>query len=466
MTVEKKNYIAAIDLGSSNVAVVVGRPAADGKIEVDAVSVKKSRGVVRGEVRNVEQAAQSIREAVREVEEKLNIKIHEVVTGISGSHINCVKHPYFVYVRSKDGEVFQEDVDNLNRSMSSVQAPEGHQLLRILPQHYVVSDTTDEVAANPVGMIGQTLGSTFNLITGENAIISRLEKALQRINIRNKHLYINPLATAEAVTYPDEKDLGVAVVDFGGGTTDICIYQDGIVRYIGVIPLGAYSINKDIRSYGIMERYIEELKINYGCAILDMVDSDKSIQMPGYTPNDHKEISFKNLAAIIEPRATEIIEFILEEIKASGYEEKLNAGIILTGGSAELKEFKTLLERMTKMKIRVGAPKPLVTEESKELVNNSFLSVGVGLLFEGISDGIETYIEELEPVEPEPEVAETINEALGQQRDELPNKAAAPEEERELYEEERRPRKGIFKRIRNAFEDTFDLRALDDDDII
>lgn len=455
------NYIAAVDLGTSNVTVAVGTPCEGDKIKVLAVATHKSKEMTRGEVRNVEQAARSIREAVSDIEQKLNIKINEVVTGISGAHLNCTKHPYYVYISSKDGEVFQEDVDNLNRSMSSVQAPDGHQILRILPQHYVVTDLNEEITKNPVGMIGQTLGSTFNLITGESSIISRLEKTMERASLKNRQLYINPLAAAEAVTLPDERDMGVAVVDLGGGTTDVCIYEDGIVRYIGVIPLGAYAINKDIRSYGIIERYIEELKVTYGVALESMVDDERAVEVPGHVPNEKKEITFINLAKIVEARMTEIAEYVKEEIKVSGYEGRLRAGIILTGGSAKLIEIKTLFEQVVKLDVRLATPTVWVSEESREMVNNCHFSTVVGLLREAMLDGITTDVELLKVEEPEPVVEPVVN---------VPTKRVEEEEEYDDYDDydepsegRRRKKGGLFGRIKNAFENTFDLKVLDDD---
>ncbi len=249
-----KNYIAAIDLGSSHVAVAVGTPEADGRIAIEGVALCEGKGIVRGEVKNVEQAAQSIKEAIDEIQQALGIRVSEVYAGVSGSHIRCAKHPYYVYVSGKDGEIAEQDVRKLNESMYAVQAPDGYRLMHIIPQHYLVDH--DEEVSDPVGMFGKTLGSTFNLIVGENLILSRLEKALQKVGIEPVGIFVNPLAVSEAVMFPDEKDLGVAVVDIGAGTTDVSIFHDGILRYVGVIPLGTDSINKDIRSYGIMERYV------------------------------------------------------------------------------------------------------------------------------------------------------------------------------------------------------------------
>lgn len=469
---ENKNYIVAIDLGSSTVAVAVGSMGADGKVKVEDVEIRESKGVSRGEVKNVEQAAQSVKEAVEAIGERLGIDISQAVTGISGSHVKCAKHPYYVHVAGKDGEISEEDVKMLNDSMRKVKAPDGYTLLQIIPQLYVVDD--DEEALDPVGMFGKTLGSTFNLIIGENNITSRLTKALQKVGIGQSQLFINPLAMAEAVTFPDEKELGVAVVDMGAGTTDITIYHDGIVRYVGVIPMGAETINRDIRSYGIMERYVEELKVKYGCAMAQMVDGEKLIKVPGRTPSDHKEISFKNLASIIEARMYDIVDYMKEEIRDSGYEGKLGAGIVLTGGGSLLNAVKPLVEQRTGLDVRVANPDIHVDEESKEKIADPRLSTVVGILALALEAGVA-------PVKHEPrkrKAPQTLNEAIAAEKKEPvrrkePLAIEEPEVDEEgFFEDDDRPRKkkkerkGFMHSIKDRLVKTFDFDVLDDDSTI
>ena len=474
---ENKNYIVAIDLGSGNVAVAVGSMDPDGKVRIEDVEIRESKGVSRGEVKNVEQAAQSVKEAVAAIEERLGITVSEAVTGISGSHVKCAKHPYYVHVAGKDGEISEEDVKKLNDSMRNVKAPDGYTLLHIIPQLYVVDD--DEEVLDPVGMFGKTLGSTFNLIVGENNITSRLTKALQKVDIRQTKLFINSLATAEAVTFPDEKDLGVAVVDIGTGTTDVCIYHDGIVRYLGVIPMGAEAINKDIRSYGIMERYVEELKVKYGCALASMVDSEKLIKVPGRTPSDHKEISFKNLASIIEARMLDIVDYVKDEIKDSGYEDKLGAGIVLTGGCSLLNAIKPMVEQRTGLEVRIACPDILVDDESKEKVADPRLSTVVGILIQALNAGLSTATSsgarKQRPVSKQKEAVPADNDMS----DTIPEKKKYAEpldiEDPEVdddgffddrYSKPKKKRKGLFGTLKDKLEKTFDFDVLDDDNTI
>lgn len=469
---ENKNYIVAIDLGSGNVAVAAGTMGADGKIRVEDVEVRESKGVSRGEVKNVELAAQSVKEAVDAIEERLGIKISEAVTGISGSHVKCAKHPYYVHVAGKDGEISEDDVAKLNDSMRNIKAPDGYTLLHIIPQLYVVDD--DEEVLDPVGMFGKTLGSTFNLIVGEDNITSRLTKALQKVDIRQAKLFINSLATAEAVTFLDEKDLGVAVVDIGTGTTDICIYHDGIVRYLGVVPMGAEAINKDIRSYGIMERYVEELKVKYGCAMPSMVDGEKLIKVPGRTPNDHKEISFKNLAAIIESRLFDIVDYIKEEIKDSGYEDKLSAGIVLTGGCSMLNAIKPMIEQRLGLEVRVAYPDILVDEESKERVADPKLSTVVGILVQALNAGVSTATAagQSKPRPVQPRATETEKKAPEKKRYAEPLDVDDPEVDDDGFfdgdspKQPKKKRKGLFGSLKKKLEETFDFDVLDDDNAV
>lgn len=461
---ENKDYIVAIDLGSGNVTVAVGSMGADGKVKIEDVEVRESKGVSRGEVKNVEQAAQSVKEAVAAIEERLGITVTEAVTGISGSHVKCAKHPYYVHVAGRDGEISEDDVRKLNDSMRNIKAPDGHTLLHIIPQLYVVDD--DEEVVDPVGMFGKTLGSTFNLIVGENNITSRLTKALQKIDIRQGKLFINPLVTAEAVTFPDEKELGVAVVDMGAGTTDISIYHEGILRYVGVIPIGAEAINKDIRSYGIMERYVEELKVKYGCALASLVDNEKLIKVPGRTPSDYKEISFRNLASIIEARLYDIVDYIKEEIKDSGYEDKLSAGIVLTGGCALLNAIKPLVEERLGLEVRLACPDLKLEDESKEKVADPRLSTVVGILIQALETGVPAST----APQPRKMKSNTAAPAKSVNKDAEPLDMEEPEVDKDGFFEDglsksgKKKRRGLFGTIKDKFEKTFDFDVLDDED--
>ncbi len=443
-----KNYIVAVDLGSNSVVVAVGSRAG-GRVNVESVVVEPSAGVEGGEVKNVESASAAIRRAVEQAQEALGIRITDACTGISGDHIRCAKHPYYVHVAGKDGEISAADVRLLNDSMRNIQAPEGYRLMHIVPQHYMVDD--EEEIVEPVGRFGKTLGSTFNLVIGKAMIIQRLEKALQKAGLNVSRMFINPLAMAEAVTLPDEKAMGVAVVDIGAGTTDVCIYLGGIVRHVSVIPMGADAVNKDIQAYGIMERYVEELKTKYGCAVAEMVDGEKKVKVPSRMPNDYKEVSFRNLAAIIEARMADIVEYVMQEIEAAGYTGKLGAGIVLTGGGALLQEVAALFEKKTGLDVRVATPNVVVAAESKDLAGDPRAAAAIGLLWQGLASGVETRVESVRPsaaIIPEEQAPEDVDLSW-----EKP-KSVKPQ------------RKGFMSKIKDAFTKVMDTDVLDDDTMI
>ncbi len=389
---EKRNYIVAIDLGSSNVSIVVGYRDEEGKIQIVDSAVKPSEGMARGEIKNIEQVAKSIKEAVDEIESRLNIKIIEAYTGISGQHIKCAPKSYHVFVGS-DGEIKKEDVQKLSDSMRTVRAAEGEKIIHFIPQNYIIND--EEEVADPVGMFGQKLEATFNFIIADSSAVSRHEKALTKVDIRQGAMFLNPLASAESVVFPDDREMGVAVVDIGGGTTDVCIYHDRIVRHIGVIPIGSDAINRDIRAYGILERYVEELKVKYGCALAENANAEKSIKVPGRTP---KEISFRNLAMIVEARMTDIAEYVAAEIERAGYAGRLGAGVILTGGGAQLPDVDLLFKNILKLEVRVASAEGIVGEASREVAADTRLTTAIGILVRGIDTGRKGCVDDIRKI--------------------------------------------------------------------
>lgn len=397
---EKKEYFVAIDLGSSNVVVAVGSKSADGKVEVEGVAVAavQGQGVIRGEIKNIEEVAKAIKEAVDQIQKEMCIKINDAYTGISGQHIKFSKHSYHVFV-GRDGEIKEGDVQKLTESMRNVQAPEGQTILHIIPQNYIL-DNNEEVT-DPIGMFSKKLEATFNFIIGNNQTVSRLEKALMKVDIKQAQMFLNPLVTSHAVVLPDEKELGVAVLDIGAGTTDMCIYLDGVIRHMAVIPLGSDTINKDIRSYGIMERYVENLKIQYGSAVNMEETTEKLIKIPGRTP---REISFTNLALIIEARMMDILNYAMEEIKYAGCESKLGAGIVITGGGAKLKNIEVLIKNQMGMEVRIATPDIWVAPQSVAIVDDPKLSTAVGILINAIDGGrpnnVEVFARPVVPAQP------------------------------------------------------------------
>ena len=392
---ERKNYIIAIDLGSSNVTVAVGEKNAEGLLDVVCVVRKPVEGVNAGKIENIELVGNAIREAVAEVEKRTGISVAEAYAGISGDFVRCARHTDHVFVNDPQNGVSQKDVAGLFDRMRNVQAPDDEIIMERVPQLYMV-DNAREVK-NPVGSFGKKLASTFNFILCEKTPIQRLEMAFKHLKIRPSAIYPNTLATPEAVLLPEEKEEGVAVVDIGSGTTDVTVYYRNVVRYVATIPMGAAAINRDIRTMGVPEKHVESLKRRYGSAVAELAPEDKLIRVNGRTAREAKDILLRNLATVIEARATDIAEFVQQEIKDSGYASKLAYGIVLTGGSAQLKDLDELFRRVTETDVRVAVPDVGIAEESGELAANPAYATAVGILLKGAAQGACAVVEFVAP---------------------------------------------------------------------
>lgn len=402
---ERKNYTVAVDLGSSNVVVAVGEKAAEGQMEVASIVSKPVEGVNAGKIENIELVSRAIREAMSEAEEQLGIRITEAYAGISGDFVRCARHTDHVFVYDPQNGVNQKDVDALFDRMRNVQAPDDETIMERVPQNYVVDDNQE--VKNPVGSFGKKLSSTFNFILCLRTPMQRLDMALKRLGIKMLGVTSNAIATAEAVLLPDEKEEGVAVVDIGGGVTDVAVYYRNVVRYIATIPMGAMAINRDIRTMSVPEKHVESLKQKYGSAVADLAPEDKLIRVNGRTAREAKDILLRNLATVIEARATDIAEFVLQEIRDSGYAGKLAYGIVLTGGSAKLKDVDELFRRVMGMDVRIASAETGVAEESREKVVDPAYATAVGILLKGAEQGACAVIERpaspaSRPAEPRP----------------------------------------------------------------
>ena len=402
---ERKNYTVAVDLGSSNVVVAVGEKVAEGRMDVASIVSKPVEGVNAGKIENIELVSRAIREAMSEAEEQLGIRITEAYAGISGDFVRCARHTDHVFVYDPQNGVNQKDVDALFDRMRTVQAPDDETIMERVPQNYVVDDNQE--VKNPVGSFGKKLSSTFNFILCLRTPMQRLDMALKRLGIKMLGVTSNAIATAEAVLLPDEKEEGVAVVDIGGGVTDVAVYYRNVVRYIATIPMGAMAINRDIRTMSVPEKHVESLKQKYGSAVADLAPEDKLIRVNGRTAREAKDILLRNLATVIEARATDIAEFVLQEIRDSGYAGKLAYGIVLTGGSAKLKDVDELFRRVTGMDVRIASAETGVAEESKEKVADPAYATAVGILLKGAEQGACAVIERpalpaSRPAEPRP----------------------------------------------------------------
>ena len=379
---ERKNYTVAVDLGCSSVVVAVGEKTPEGLLDVVCIVSKPvEEGVHAGRIENIELVSQAIRAAVSAAEEESGIRITEAYAGISGDFVRCARHTDHVFVYDPQNGVNQKDVDALFDRMRNVQAPDDETIMERVPQNYMVDD--DQEVRNPVGSFGKKLSSTFNFILCQKTPMQRLDMALKRLGIRMLGVVSDAMATPESVLLPDEKEEGVAVVNVGAGLTDVTVYYRNVVRYIASIPMGASAINRDIRTMSVPEKHVESLKQKYGSAVAELAPDDKLIRVNGRTAREAKDILLRNLATVIEARATDIVEFVQQEIKDSGFAGKLAYGIVLTGGSAKLKDLDELFRRLTGLDVRVALPESGITESSKEKVADPAFSTVVGLLIRG-----------------------------------------------------------------------------------
>lgn len=379
---EPSEIVVGLDIGTTKIAVIVGRKNEFGKIEILGLGKSDSIGVSRGVVLNIEQTVQSIKAAVAEAENKSGVDIKVVNVGIAGQHIKSLQHRGIKTRNSLDEEISQKDIDALIDDMYKLVMLPGEEIIHVLPQEYIVD--SEQGIKNPIGMSGIRLEANFHIITGQIAAAKNIYKCVNKAGLEVAELTLEPLASADAVLSDEEKEAGVVLVDIGGGTTDIAIFQDGIIRHTAVIPFGGNVITEDIKEgCTIIKSQAELLKIKFGSALASESQENEIVSIPGLRGRPHKEISVKNLAHIIQARMEEIVEHVYYEIKNSGYEKKLIAGIVVTGGGSQLKHITQLMEYITGMDTRVGYPNEHLAKGSED-VTSPMYATGVGLVMKGL----------------------------------------------------------------------------------
>lgn len=383
----QSEIIVGLDIGTTKIAVIVGRKDSHGKIEVLGSGKTDSIGVMRGSVINIEKTAESIRAAVQEAESKSNVEIAEVYVGIAGQHIKSLQQRGNILRNSVEEEISQTDLDFLIENMHKLVMKPGEEIIDIIPQEFIIDN--EPGIKHPIGMSGVCLEANFHIITGQISAIKNIVRSVKKANLEVKDMILEPLASAEAVLDEREKEAGVALVDIGGGTTDIVIFQDGIIRHTAVIPLGGNIITEDIKEgCTIIKSQAEALKTKFGSALASENRDEEIVAIPGLRGRQPKEISLKNLANIIQARMEEILEHVMYEIKSSGYEKKLIAGIVLTGGGAMLKHVSQLTEFMTGMDTRIGYPNEHLSSNSSEEMAHPIYSTGIGLVIKGLERAV------------------------------------------------------------------------------
>ena len=380
---KESEIIVGLDIGTTKIAAIVGKRNEHGKIEILGSGKTDSLGVKRGVVSNIEITVQSIRAAIEDAEQKSGVNIEFVNVGIAGQHIKSLQHQGNIIRNTLDDEISQTDIDKLTDNMYKLVMNPGEEIIDVIPQEYIIDK--EQGIKQPIGMAGISLEANFHIITGQTTAAKNIYKCVRKAELEVVELILEPLASAEAVLSEEEKEAGVVLVDIGGGTTDIAIFQDGIIRHTAVIPFGGDIITEDVKEgCTIIKKHAEELKIKFGSALASENKEEEIVAIPGLRGRPPKEITLKNLASIIQARMEEIIEHVYFEIKNSGYEKKLIAGIVLTGGGAQLRHISQLTEFITGMDTRIGYPNEHLANDVPEEMAIPMYSTGVGLVIIGL----------------------------------------------------------------------------------
>lgn len=413
---KKNQIIAAIDIGTTKIVSIIGRKDEKGKIEILGMNKAASKGVKRGTVLNIEETVNTIQQTLDGVKVDSGMELGDVFVGIAGQHVKSIRNRGYINRKNFDSEITQEEVDKLIEDMHNISVDLGEEILHVIPQNYIVDH--EHGIKNPVGMTGKRLEANFIIVVGQVSSARNIEKCIHRVGLKINDLILEPIASSEAVLTDDEKEAGVALIDIGGGTTDLVVYYDGIIRHTAVIPFGGNVVTSDIKEgCSILQRQAEQLKVQYGMALGDLAPDDKVVTIPGISGREPKEISFKNLAYIIQSRMEEIIDAASFEIESSGYYDKLSAGIVLTGGGSLLKYLPHLVKFKTGMDVRVGYPDEHLSGDLDADINHPMYSTSVGLLLKGSEiaeqNGLGYYKEHTTKEEEEIElIGEKENEAV------------------------------------------------------
>src|SRR5512138_1598966 len=370
-----RNLIVGLDIGTSKVVAIVGEMTSDGRIEVVGLGSHPSRGLKRGVVVNIESTVQSIQRAVEEAELMAGCEIHSVYAGFAGSHVRSLNSHGIVAIKNK--EVTGEDVDRVIDAARAVAIPADQKILHILPQEFLID--SQEGIREPIGMSGVRLEAKVHIVTGAESAAQNIVKCVQRCGLTVEDVVLEQLASSYAVLTEDEKELGVCLVDMGGGTTDIAIFSGGAIQHTAVIPIAGDQVTNDIAvSLRTPLPYAEEIKIKYACALSQLANPDETIEVPSVGDRPPRRLARQTLAEVVEPRYEELFQLVREELRRSGFEELIAAGVVLTGGSAKMEGAIELAEEVFHMPVRLGVPQ--FVEGLSDVVRNPIHATGVGLL--------------------------------------------------------------------------------------
>ena len=385
LTNTKSEIVVGLDIGTTKITVLVGKKDQYGKLDILGTGKAVSNGVMRGVVANIDKTVSSIKIAVEQAELESGIKIDEVYVGIAGQHIKSLQHRGEMVRDDVSQEISKDDLDKLKDNMFKLVTIPGEEVIHVIPQEYTVDG--EDFIQDPKGMAGVKIEANFHIITAKVAAVKNIIRCVQKAGLSPKNLILEPFASAVAVLDNDEKQEGVCLVNIGGGTTDVAIFLDGIIRHTSVIPFGGNVITKDIKQgIQILEKQAEMLKIKFGSAMSNTTKENVIVSIPGLRGKDPKEVSVKNLSAVIESRMKEIIDLVNYQIKSSGYQDKLMTGIVITGGGSQLRNLPQLVSYVTGKEVRVGYPNEHLGSDSKSMIKSPIFSTGVGLVQKGFEE--------------------------------------------------------------------------------
>ncbi|UAB84580.1 cell division protein FtsA [Zunongwangia sp. SCSIO 43204] len=443
---EQNDIAVGLDIGTTKIVAMIGKKNEYGKVEIVGIGKSRSLGVHRGVVNNITQTIQSIQQAIQEAEADSGQKIKDVVVGIAGQHIRSLQHSDYITRPNPEEVIDAEDIHSLCNQVHKLVMLPGEEIIHVLPQEYKVDGQAE--IKEPIGMYGGRLEANFHVVVGQVSSIRNIGRCVKSAGLDLSAVTLEPLASANAVLSQEEKEAGVALIDIGGGTTDLAIFKDGIIRHTAVIPFGGNVITEDIKEgCSIIEKQAELLKIKFGSAWPGENKDNEIVSIPGLRGREPKEITLKNLSKIIHARVVEIIEQVYLEIKNYGHEDqkkKLIGGLVLTGGGAQLKHLKQLVEYITGMDTRIGFPNEHLAGNNDSETTSPMYATAVGLVMNSLETSKSSFQEEAVLKEKEPEPLPVDEEG------------EAEREEPQVQVEQPKPRKSIFDKWAEKFKDFLD----------
>lgn len=383
---QQEDYSVGLDIGTTKIMAIVGRRNDHGKIEIMGVGKAPSLGVRKGVVNNIAQTIESIKKALEGAEKSAGVPIRKVTVGIAGKHIRSLQHRDYIMRENPDCFITEADIEELKNQVDKLVMLPGEQIIHVLPQEFKV-DSEGEIQ-EPIGMHGKRLEANFHVVVGQITSIQNIVKCIREAGLEMEALTLEPLASAEAVLTPDEKEAGVAIVDIGGGTTDIAIFKDNIIRHTCVIPYGGAIVTEDIKEgCSILEKHAEQLKVKFGSAVPELENDATFVTIPGLHGRPEREISLKSLSQIINARVEEVLDMVSTEMKAYGafeQKKKLIAGIVLTGGGSNLKNIAQLTSFITGFESRLGYANEYIANDKNQVLKSPEYATAIGLLMESL----------------------------------------------------------------------------------